>query len=80
VRRNASVPFIFSAVLLGSPLSSAPDFQGLAEGIVRSTSTIDRPPLGREEPLAGKTDAGLPPQHPTLPSPEKSAKSARDGT
>jgi arylsulfatase A-like enzyme len=27
-----------------------------------------RLPLGLEEPLAGKTDVGLPPQHPTLPS------------
>jgi arylsulfatase A-like enzyme len=25
-------------------------------------------PLGLEEPLAGKTDVGLPPEHPTLPS------------
>jgi arylsulfatase A-like enzyme len=27
-----------------------------------------RLPLGLEEPLAGKTDVGLPPEHPTLPS------------
>src|ERR1700734_4073026 len=27
-----------------------------------------RLPLGLEEPLAGKTDVGLPPDHPTLPS------------
>ena len=27
-----------------------------------------RLPLGLEEPLAGKTDVGLPPAHPTLPS------------
>ncbi|HEX3884473.1 MAG TPA: sulfatase-like hydrolase/transferase [Stellaceae bacterium] len=27
-----------------------------------------RLPLGLEEPLAGKTDIGLPPEHPTLPS------------
>jgi arylsulfatase A-like enzyme len=27
-----------------------------------------RLPLGLEEPLAGKTDVGLPPRHPTLPS------------
>lgn len=27
-----------------------------------------RLPLGLEEPLAGKTDLGLPPEHPTLPS------------
>ena len=26
-----------------------------------------RLPLGLEEPLAGKTDVGLPPEHPTLP-------------
>jgi arylsulfatase A-like enzyme len=32
-----------------------------------------RLPLGLEEPLAGKTDVGLPPEHPTLPSLLKAA-------
>jgi arylsulfatase A-like enzyme len=32
-----------------------------------------RLPLGLEEPLAGKTDVGLPPAHPTLPSLLRSA-------
>jgi arylsulfatase A-like enzyme len=32
-----------------------------------------RLPLGLEEPLAGKTDVGLPPEHPTLPSLARSA-------
>jgi len=32
-----------------------------------------RLPLGLEEPLAGKTDVGLPPEHPTLPSILKAA-------
>jgi hypothetical protein len=30
-------------------------------------------PLGLEEPLAGKTDVDLPPQHSTLPSPLRNA-------
>ena len=50
--------------------------QGYANSAVCSATRVAlitgryqyRLPLGLEEPLAGKTDVGLPPEHPTLPS------------
>ena len=59
-----------------SPHAACASLQAYANSAVCSATRLAlitgryqyRLPLGLEEPLAGKTDVGLPPEHPTLPS------------
>src|SRR5579859_465391 len=70
-RPELSTPNIDRIAARGARLT-----QGYANSAVCSATRLAlitgryqyRLPLGLEEPLAGKTDVGLPPDHPTLPS------------
>ena len=70
-RPEISTPNIDRIAARGARLT-----QGYANSAVCSATRLAlitgryqyRLPLGLEEPLAGKTDIGLPPEHPTLPS------------
>ncbi|HEY1935215.1 MAG TPA: sulfatase-like hydrolase/transferase [Acetobacteraceae bacterium] len=70
-RPELSTPNIDRIAARGARLT-----QGYANSAVCSATRLAlitgryqyRLPLGLEEPLAGKTDIGLPPEHPTLPS------------
>jgi arylsulfatase A-like enzyme len=70
-RPELSTPNIDRIAARGARLT-----QGYANSAVCSATRLAlitgryqyRLPLGLEEPLAGKTDVGLPPEHPTLPS------------
>lgn len=70
-RPDISTPNIDRIAARGARLT-----QGYANSAVCSATRLAlitgryqyRLPLGLEEPLAGKTDVGLPPDHPTLPS------------
>ena len=70
-RPEISTPNIDRIAARGARLT-----QGYANSAVCSATRLAlitgryqyRLPLGLEEPLAGKTDVGLPPEHPTLPS------------
>jgi arylsulfatase A-like enzyme len=70
-RPELSTPNIDRIAASGARLT-----QGYANSAVCSATRLAlitgryqyRLPLGLEEPLAGKTDVGLPPDHPTLPS------------
>ena len=70
-RPELSTPNIDRIAARGARLT-----QGYANSAVCSATRLAlitgryqyRLPLGLEEPLAGKTDVGLPPNHPTLPS------------
>jgi arylsulfatase A-like enzyme len=74
--RHCSTPSIDRIAERGVRLT-----QGYANSAVCSATRLGlitgryqyRLPLGLEEPLAGKTDVGLPPGHPTLPSLLRSA-------